>query len=181
MKIYSAIPSFLLIKALYWLQEREFRRYLSSKGQLRDQRACEMMSRKSWWMSRRGWDHSLSRVISLLLVSMWLLGQHGGRGLISRGLLYGWLPRRWICGVPASTLAAVLATVLAAIRGELRDLWDPAGEHRLHTHNHPLPSEQTPNLNLFYFCFFFFLSFCAFACVLVFPTSWSLVTSDRMP
>lgn len=92
-----------------------------------------------------------------------------------KGLFYGWLPRRWISGVPASTLAAVLATVLAAIRGELRDLWDPAGEHRLHTHNHPLPSEQTPNLNLFYFCFFFFLSFCAFA------TSWSLITSDRTP
>lgn len=90
-----------------------------------------------------------------------------------KGLFYGWLPRRWISGVPASTLAAVLATVLAAIRGELRDLWDPAGEHRLHTHNHPLPSEQTPNLNLFYFCFFFFLSFCGFA------TSWSLITSDR--
>lgn len=53
MKIYSAIalPSFLLIKALYWLQKREFRRYLSSKGQLRDQRACGMISRKSWWMS----------------------------------------------------------------------------------------------------------------------------------
>lgn len=86
----------------------------------------------------------------------------GGGGANFKGLFYGWFPRRWISGVPASTLAAVLATVLAAIRGELRDLWDPAGEHRLHTHNHPLPSEQTPNLNLFYFCFFFFLSFLCF-------------------
>lgn len=74
-------------------------------------------------------------------------------------MFHGWLPRRWISGVPASTLAAVLATVLAAIRGELRDLWDPAGEHRLHTHNHPLPSEQTPILNLLVFVFFLFLFF----------------------
>lgn len=87
----------------------------------------------------------------------------GGRGANFKGLFHGWLPRRWISEVPASTLAAVLATVLAAIRGELRDLWDPAGEHRLHTHNHPLPSEQTPNLNLFVFVFFsfFFLSVCS--------------------
>lgn len=44
-----------------------------------------------------------------------------------------------LSGVPASTLALVPATVLAAVRSELRDLWDPAGEHRLHTHNHPFP------------------------------------------
>lgn len=83
------------------------------------------------------------------------------RGLSSKGFR-GCLPRKWISGVPAFTLAAVLATVLVAIRGELRDLWDPAGEHRLHTHNHSLPSEQTPNLNLFVFVFFLF-SFFRFA------------------
>lgn len=123
----------------------------------------------------RRWDHSLSKAISPTSRIYVTTGTTRWEGANFKGLFYGWLPRRWISGVPASTLAAVLATVLAAIRGELRDLWDPAGEHRLHTHNHPLPSEQTPNLNLFYFCFFFFLSFCAFA------TSWSLITSDRTP
>jgi len=92
-------------------------------------------------------------------------------GVNFKRLFHGWLPRKWISGVPASTLAAVLATVLAAIRGELRDLWDPACEHRLHTHNHPLPSEQTPILNLFVFIFLF--SFFLFARV---PVSLS---SDR--
>jgi len=91
-----------------------------------------------------------------------------------KGLFHGWLPRRWISGVPASTLAAVLATVLAAIRGELRDLWDPAGEHRLHTHNHPLPSEQTPILNFLYLFFFCFLSFCSFV------FQFNYISSDRL-
>lgn len=107
-------------------------------------------------------DFATSRIYICVL----LLGQHQGEGGYNfKGILfYGWLPRRWIFGVPASTLAAVLATVLAAIRGELRDLWDPAGEHRLHTHNHPLPSEQTPNLNLFYFYFFLFISLSFLLC-----------------
>ena len=80
-------------------------------------------------------------------------------GTSFKGCLFGWLPRRWISGIPASTLALVLATVLAAVRGELRDLWDPAGEHRLHTHNHPLPSEQSPSLSFLFYLFFFFFFF----------------------
>lgn len=98
----------------------------------------------------------LSRQSSLLLAN-YVTTRITVQGLVSRGV-FGWLPRRWISGIPASTLALVLATVLAAVRGELRDLWDPAGEHRLHTHNHPLPSEQSPSLSFLFYSFFFFFN-----------------------
>lgn len=60
-------------------------------------------------------------------------------------------------GVPASTLALVLATVLAAIRRKLRDLGYPAGKHRLHIHNNPLPYNNINNTKAN--CNFFFYSF----------------------